>query len=146
MLRDPKQPLRVRVRHPPYQRAVTLDLGQGEIAAHRHVPGLPDNVPRDAEESARKLLPSAFQAASQLDRLECRDRHPLPVERVETADRIADHEKSVRERREALVSAAPVGGKAMGDQVPQGLRLSDRCEHVRRGDRGDECGVAVLVR
>ena len=61
-------------------------------------------------------------------------RHALAVDRVEAAERVADHREPVRQRRELLVVAAEVGGKLVQRDRRQRLGVADRVVEIGDGE------------
>ena len=67
----------------------------------------------------------------QRQRLESRDAHPLTIERIEAAHRVAHHQKSAWEPREFFVAPSQIRGKRVRHGMRQRLGLADDVVDVR---------------
>ena len=116
---------RVQVRHVPVadhdlDGPVALDGGEAQVTEGRDLPGSVDE-PRDLlEEAQRVRLVMGLQVAAQRHRLQGGRRHPLAIDRVERAHRVAEHQQAGREGGQQLVPAAHAGRDPEGDGVVDG--------------------------
>ena len=62
-----------------------------------------------------------------------RDSHALPVDRVEAADAVAEHDQSLGEAGQPFVVSSPAGGKPVGDRIVDRLGLANRFVDVGEG-------------
>ena len=139
------QPAQIGVDEAHARRPRPRDLGQRQVGADRHLPGVIDGNARGAEEAAGEVALTALEAVAQRDRLGRGHRHSLPVRGVERADRVARDQQPRREAAQAVVAAADAGGEAMGRDLVERLGGLDRVEHVGRRDGGRKRSEPVGV-
>jgi hypothetical protein len=139
------KPAHVRVRYTPPRRARTRDLGQGQVGAQRELPRHIDRARDRAQHAAAARQHTGPNVVAQRERLQRRDGHALPVDRVEAADCVAEHEEAVRESPQALVAAPDVRREAEPDGVVERLCGCDRLAKIGELQRACEVVEAGWV-
>ena len=128
-----------------HRRARTLHLRMAEIIADRDVPGNIDGLRRGLEKALRERRWPSAQALLQDHRLLRGHRHALAVDRVEAADCIAEHQITLREAREPLVTPAQAGDVAIADVVGQRLCPGDDIVDFLGRHRREVCEEPRIV-
>src|SRR5207247_2094178 len=108
--------------------------GDGQVGAGGQLPGGGDWLGGGPEEPAGQFRLAAGQAVAQRGGLQRGDRHALPVDRVEAADRVPDGQQSGGEVAQPFVAPPQVGREPVGADVTERFRVADRGEDERWGD------------
>src|SRR5579883_87953 len=93
-----------------------------QIAAYRDAPGRIDHLRGAAEEIASRNRSCRERSFKRVG-LKRRHRHALSVDRIETANRVAEDQKTFRETAELLIPPAEARGKTRGIGPRRSVRL-----------------------
>lgn len=114
------QAVDVGAQQPGLRGPAALDPGKRQVAADRQLPRRVDD-PGDLPVERRGLWwTSAAKLIPESQRLEGRDGHALPVDRVEAAEPVAHHEEPLGKPRKPFVATADTG------REPERHRVGER--------------------